>query len=341
MEKKQDDFRFAGFDTPRYTPTPDQIFDELLAPNVLTEAELRVLLYIVRRTFGWKKDRDEISLSQITGGITKKDGTRLDWGAGVAKSSAVRAIKGLVAKDIIRATRNFREDGGSDVTTFSLHMRGTGSFTQPPSPPTDSSSSSRRQTPIPTHEQAEHEITNADEAKVPVFHGRTREGSGVEHGGLHDETGGSFTVKQVGSQNGTGVSSAEGQALVAPRNPQESFGQDIFKQDRDDSNQHSHSKISRKRTKPDKSLYSTYIAEVASDFSNELGDSEQLISNVTQALRIWEVSGLSEEEFVELMYDAKRRTRLYQGKNGLKGIENKMGYFFQVLRRLLDEPNPL
>src|SRR5205823_3090694 len=123
MGKKQDGFRFAGFDTPRYTPTPDQIFDELLAPSLLTEAELRVLLYIVRRTFGWKKECDEISLSQITGGIVKRDGSRLDWGAGVAKSTAVRAIKGLVEKEIIHVERNFREDGGSDVTTFSLHMR--------------------------------------------------------------------------------------------------------------------------------------------------------------------------------------------------------------------------
>ena len=89
MSKKPDGFVFAGFDSPRYTPTPDQIFDELLAPGLLTEAELRVLLYIVRRTFGWKKELDNISLSQITGGIVRRDGTRLDWGAGVAKSSRV------------------------------------------------------------------------------------------------------------------------------------------------------------------------------------------------------------------------------------------------------------
>src|SRR3954447_25987413 len=108
VQEKEKSYRFSGFVTPRYTPTPDQLFDELLAPGLLTEAELRVLLYIVRRTFGWKKDCDDISLSQITRGIVRRDGTRLDWGAGVAKSTAVRAIKGLVEKSVILATHNYR-----------------------------------------------------------------------------------------------------------------------------------------------------------------------------------------------------------------------------------------
>src|SRR5436305_14963330 len=105
MPRSAEPFHFGGFVAPRYTPTPDQLFDELLAPGRLTEAELRVLLYIVRRTFGWKKDSDTISLAQITDGIVKRDGTRLDWGAGVAKSSAVRAVKGLEAKGVIVAQR--------------------------------------------------------------------------------------------------------------------------------------------------------------------------------------------------------------------------------------------
>ena len=71
-------YRFRGFDSPNYTPTPDALFDEL-APN-LTESELRVLLYIVRRTFGFKRDADAISLTQLVSGITTKDGRVLDRG---------------------------------------------------------------------------------------------------------------------------------------------------------------------------------------------------------------------------------------------------------------------
>ena len=68
---KVPDGRFAGFQSPNYTPVPDELFDELL-PD-LGEAELRVPLYIVRRTFGFKKDSDSISLSQMIGGITTRD----------------------------------------------------------------------------------------------------------------------------------------------------------------------------------------------------------------------------------------------------------------------------
>lgn len=123
MSRERPDYEFEGFEAPRYTPTPDQLFDELLAPGLLTEAELRVLLYIVRRTFGWKKDSDTISLAQITDGIFRRDGERLDWGAGVAKSSAVRAVKGLAEKGIILATRNQSAERGFEATTYALRLR--------------------------------------------------------------------------------------------------------------------------------------------------------------------------------------------------------------------------
>src|SRR4051794_23590747 len=90
---------FAGFESPRYTPVPDVIFDELL-PD-LTEAELKVLLYIVRRTFGFKKDADAISLSQMVKGITRRDGTVLDRGTGLSESSVLRAKASLLERGII------------------------------------------------------------------------------------------------------------------------------------------------------------------------------------------------------------------------------------------------
>jgi hypothetical protein len=117
------DYQFKGFSSPRYTPTPDELFDELLAPGVLTEAELRVLLYIVRRTFGWKKEADAISLRQLSEGIVRRDGTRLDYGAGVGRAAASRASKSLEAKGIIRAARSAPIEGqDTEITVYSLVM---------------------------------------------------------------------------------------------------------------------------------------------------------------------------------------------------------------------------
>lgn len=113
---------FDGFETPRYTQVPDQVFDLLLP--YLSEAELKVLLYIIRRTFGFKKDADAISRAQMVDGITRADGTRLDWGAGCSESSVKRGIAGLVDKGLI--VRELRRSAahGDEAPIYRLRLRG-------------------------------------------------------------------------------------------------------------------------------------------------------------------------------------------------------------------------
>ncbi len=110
---------FPGFTSPNYTQTPNDLFDQLLRPGQLTEAELRVLLYIVRRTFGFGKDADAISLTQLTDGITTRDGRRLDWGAGLSRPGATKAVKGLERKGMIVVTRS-RDARGDAINTYAL-----------------------------------------------------------------------------------------------------------------------------------------------------------------------------------------------------------------------------
>jgi hypothetical protein len=85
----------------------------------------------------------------------------------------------------------------------------------------------------------------------------------------------------------------------------------------------------------DRPQYSPYIAEVITDFSYELGDASHIMENASQAQRLWRSSGLSEADFVEMMYTAKRSTREGQGKHGASGLANKMAYYFACLRRLV------
>src|SRR4051812_15426338 len=86
---------FDGFEAPTFTPVPDSLFDEI-APN-LTEAELRVVLYIMRRTFGFKKQSDAISINQLIGGIQTRDGRVIDRGTGMSRQGVMRGVKGLEA----------------------------------------------------------------------------------------------------------------------------------------------------------------------------------------------------------------------------------------------------
>src|SRR5215217_4539860 len=114
-------FVFTGFDSPNTTQVPDAFFD-LVAPQ-LSEAELRVALYIIRRTFGFKKDSDTISLRQMVEGITTKDGRVLDRGTGLKKSAVANALNGLERKGVILSRRNQSRERGHEPTTYALHIK--------------------------------------------------------------------------------------------------------------------------------------------------------------------------------------------------------------------------
>jgi len=113
-------FFYKGIPSPNGTIVPDDIFDVLL--HVCTGAEFKVLAYIVRRTFGFKKDSDTISLKQMVEGITTRDGKVLDHGTGLSKSTVAVAIKGLVEKGIIEVERNSSKAKGDEPTTYRLQF---------------------------------------------------------------------------------------------------------------------------------------------------------------------------------------------------------------------------
>jgi len=120
LSMKNENGQFIGFSSPRYTQVPDEVFDELLSE--LTGAELKVLMYVIRRTFGFKRDSDHISLSQMVNGIVKKDGVVLDKGTGLAKDSVVRATKSLVEKGILIRKHFTTPEGGCQASEYSLKV---------------------------------------------------------------------------------------------------------------------------------------------------------------------------------------------------------------------------
>ena len=71
-----------------FTKVPNETLEALarirLAPN-----ESKIVFFIIRKTFGWHKQMDWISLSQIV------------EGTGIAKPNVCRSIKSLVRRDII------------------------------------------------------------------------------------------------------------------------------------------------------------------------------------------------------------------------------------------------
>jgi hypothetical protein len=85
---------------------------------------------------------------------------------------------------------------------------------------------------------------------------------------------------------------------------------------------------------------SQYISAIITDYSRELGDSDHILQNVTQALRLFTRSGLPEQDFADLLHEARRRTRKSQTRPANDAMRNKMAYYFTVLRDLVNNPQP-
>src|SRR4051812_27474234 len=113
-------YKFRGVASPNTTQVPDQYFDELLP--VLSGAELKALLYVTRRTFGFKRDSDNISLSQLLHGITTKDGRVLDRGTGLSKPTLLAALRSLTAMGAIVPKRRRSLERGDEPTGYSLRF---------------------------------------------------------------------------------------------------------------------------------------------------------------------------------------------------------------------------
>lgn len=72
---------------PNFTQTPNVLFDDIA--KTLKEGELRVLLVIMRQTFGWHKQWDRISLSQ------------LERKTGMCRDAVVNSLKSLISMGLI------------------------------------------------------------------------------------------------------------------------------------------------------------------------------------------------------------------------------------------------
>lgn len=98
---------FGGWGAPGWTQTPNELF--ALAPH-LTESELRVLLHIIRQTYGWQKRSDAISISQLV------DAT------GMSRRGVINGTAGLRDKRLIVIDQDITPDGDQATNVYSLRF---------------------------------------------------------------------------------------------------------------------------------------------------------------------------------------------------------------------------
>lgn len=286
--------KFSGYSRPNYTPVPDQLFDEQL-PD-LSGAELKVVLYIIRRTFGFKKDNDNISLNQLLHGIITRAGVQLDRGTGLSRSTLIEAIKGLIQKGHIIAEQRVSRERGNEATNYRLNIL-------PVTP----------RSKIEPGESGDHTglVRKSDPQETALQKGNTYLRSGNKHASSHDKDRGDFQPSPPKSiRSHTGMTPIGTVIKRGWRHLQ--------------------------RAGPSATSDTPRLHAAIAEISSEFGDTLHLRSNVSQARHLLVRTGLPEEVFVVRLYEARAITRDQSKVQGSGSApRRRMPYMFAVLLDLL------
>lgn len=119
---------FEGFEKPKanFSKLPHQLISELHRFSSL--AELKVVLYTLRHTWGYDDDYKKITHDEFENGRKDKDGNRLDEGIGMTKPSIIDGIKRAIANGFLYVYTD-TSDTARVKKFYSLTEQGLKSFT--------------------------------------------------------------------------------------------------------------------------------------------------------------------------------------------------------------------
>ena len=292
---------FDGFASPNFTQVPDELFDVLMPQ--LSDAELRVLLYIVRRTFGFKRETDAISLSQMVSGITTREGQVLDRGTGLSKATVARGLAGLRAKGVIRAERRSSVQRGNEATTYRLRFKTTSSgMDQSPDPLSQPRDKVHSAPPVSVVRQAlSHQRDTQKTVKQNTDFEDSKEIS------LRDEGG------TAGFDRDPNPTPSE---QIQPTRGLESLA----------------AVVHRRTAKPAGGEDRLAIAATIARLSPELGDTASPKASTTRAMNLFQQAGVGRDVFLDVLFQASAEVRDRRRDPGKAPLpRNRMAYFFAVV----------
>lgn len=305
---------FRGVTSPNTTQVPDQYLDELLP--LLTGAELKVLLYVTRRTFGFKKDADNIALSQMLGGITTSDGRVLDYGVGLTKKTLLQAINSLEAKRIIRTERRSSAERGFEPTTYRLNIASTPE--KSPSSPLLGEKVYQgvgvKTTPSPRGKNYAIQHT----VKQQTEHSNSNDRNLDEAGGREDIEPGPTVLQPQHTDSPVKREQAwdelpEEDAATVPQHPASREATAVGSLLKPPP---------QRRTTPDEDRLA--IGGDLAQIAAKLGDNAPPRASLTRALRLYHDADISQVSFRQLLFEALATTQAARP-------HNRMAYFFRVL----------
>jgi len=358
------------FKRPTTTPTPDELYDEWLP--ILGDAELRALLYIVRRTLGFKKNADAISFKQFMEGIKTKDGHRLDGGCGIKnRTNLSRALAKLEERQLIRSHRMSSKEKGDLTTVYTLWFEGDplglGIINDPRSAPLTVvpaalSGTERAKDPASsetTGSSATGEYRSSTRVPGGEYRYSTRGGAGEYHSGTprgaatvqggvlpqHSQQ----TVEQqtvFDSMPPTPTSTSDSPATVARRKRGARMSRPLAEKEAKDTLP---GEQGEETDAPHGNAAYLALVEAITRLAGQLGD-EAPRSSVTRAYNMLHGADISADDFLRLMMEARDLTLQHQTAitrlqvaNGARPRKNMTPYFFATLASLLDpgqQPTP-
>lgn len=103
MSEQQAEYKFSGFDQPseNYSKLPHALISCL--PEIETVAELKVVIYILRHTWGFSEYEapKKITTDEFMNGRKKRDGSRMDSGTGLSNNSVITGLEKAVEHGFI------------------------------------------------------------------------------------------------------------------------------------------------------------------------------------------------------------------------------------------------
>jgi hypothetical protein len=260
----------------------------------------------MRRTFGFKKDQDNISLNQICHGIMRKTGKVIDRGTGLSKASAARALKSLEEQGIILRSRRRSAERGDEATTYRLNMGGR---------------VSQNETPSLSQNQTRPRVSKVNTQKTDLRQETDFNYSKSRKAPPEKEKTDTEPVEEQGS----------GQTVEAP--PPAAHGLAAI----------GNVLASRRQKSQHYDEDRQVILDLLADFRREFNDQATLKQSVSRAYNLMQRSNLEMSTFTSRMYEARAITKersasitsVLSGNTSLSA-KNKMAYWFSVLEDLCD-----
>jgi len=347
--KKQNHAPFVGFTQEsiqgEYFQVP-AIFLSLCA-MIDNLAELKVVMYIMRHTWGFREydTPKRITIDEFANGRKRTDGTRMDFGTGLSQRAVMQGLQRAIDHGIITCYVDDR-DQARVKQFYQLSMQNEEAVS--PEPEYENPTLSKKETSTsdadgdgsnPTgdgfseNDCPEQDTEEYDPYAGTIFSQQSAPAAGPEQKFFVSEPG--ITISADLNDNQCRPESYS--ARTENRTRESTLRTKEIRNVHPSENLEDFIRSFPDQLPKAKAKSPAFIRNMITDFSRDLGDQDHIFSNISQAAKIYRNSEMSEDTFIQVLYDARTAAKKATQIKHLNshGSPNRMPYFFRCLSGVL------